>query len=72
MFRKATTERTTEEDFPGTQATDSSRARLALREEVFEQIHHLERFTPVAFTILSDEPAPTKAAESRPPHTKAG
>ncbi len=35
-------------------AESSPNRRLGLEEEVFEQIHHLERFTPVAFTILSE------------------
>jgi hypothetical protein len=35
----------------------SSNGRHELREEIFDQIHHLEGFTPVAFTILADESA---------------
>jgi hypothetical protein len=62
----------TGEDFGRTPVEQPSNTNPALREQVYDQIHDLEQFTPAAFTVLSRESFSATIAEHQDLNTKAG
>lgn len=72
MLKTAAKRIETGENFGRSPVERPSNTTPELREQLYDQVHHLEGFTPAAFTVLSREAFSETVAEPQDLNTKAG